>query len=302
LFATGAELRVAAARLKQPGVKRSIMQGWHKTAALVTGAASGIGLALSKAVANRGATVWMTDIDALGVERAAKAVGANAHAAALDVRDAEAVREMVERVVGEHGRIDYLFNNAGIGLGGEAHELTAAHYDRIIDINIRGVVHGITAAYPIMIKQRSGHIVNTASMAGLVPAPLIVPYVMTKHAVVGLSLGLRAEAAGYGVRVSALCPSAVETPILDSETPHDLPAPSWRPNVRRYLTSFGGAPYPVDKLAEDTIRGVERNVPLIITPTNARIGAFLYRLFPGLVTRQFHKALATELADRPRRG
>lgn len=274
------------------------MRSWNDASVLVTGAASGIGLALSKAVAKRGATVWMTDIDAAGVERAAKSVGAGARAAALDVRDADAVRAIVERVVAEHGRIDYLFNNAGIGLGGEAHELTNAHYDRIIDINIRGVVHGITAAYPIMIKQRSGHIVNTASMAGLVPAPLLVPYVMTKHAVVGLSLGLRAEAGGYGVRVTALCPSAVETPILDSAMPGDLPAPSWRPNVRRYLTSFGGAPYPVDKLAEDTIRGIERNVPLIITPTNARIGAFLYRLFPGLVTRQFHKALATELADR----
>jgi NAD(P)-dependent dehydrogenase (short-subunit alcohol dehydrogenase family) len=276
------------------------MRNWNEAVVLVTGAASGIGLALSKAIAKRGATVWMTDVDAAGVERAAKTVGASARWAALDVRDADAVRAMVERVVGEHGRIDYLFNNAGIGLGGEAHELTNAHYDRIIDINIRGVVHGVTAAYPIMIKQRSGHIVNTASMAGLVPAPLLVPYVMTKHAVVGLSLGLRAEAAGYGVRVTALCPSAVETPILDSEMPRDLTAPSWRPNVRRYLTSFGGAPYPVDKLAEDTIGGVERNVPLIITPTNARIGAFLYRLFPGLVTRQFHKALATELADRPK--
>src|SRR5512139_3347625 len=168
-------------------------------AVLVTGAASGIGLALSKAAAKRGATVWMTDVDAAGVGRAAKAVGENARSAMLDVRDADAVRAMVERVVGEHGRIDHLFNNAGIGLGGEAHELTTAHYDRIIDINIRGVVHGITAAYPIMIKQRGGHIVNTASMAGLVPAPLLVPYVMTKHAVVGLSLGLRAEAAGYGV-------------------------------------------------------------------------------------------------------
>jgi len=205
-------------------------------------------------------------------------------------------------VVAEHGGIDYLFNNAGIGLGGEAHELTNAHYDRIIDINIRGVIHGITAAYPIMIKQRSGHIVNTASMAGLVPAPLLVPYVMTKHAVVGLSLSLRAEAAGYGVRVSALCPSAVETPILDSDMPSDLPQPPWRPNVRRYLTAFGGSPYPVDELAEYTIHGVERNMPLIITPTNARIGTFLYRLFPGLVTRQFQKALATELADRPRRA
>lgn len=276
------------------------VRNWKGAAVLVTGAASGIGLALSKAAARRGAVVWMTDVDAAGVEEAAQSIGPSARSAALDVRDAHAVSAMVERVVGESGRIDYLFNNAGIGLGGEAHELSNAHYDRIIDVNIRGVIHGITAAYPIMMKQRSGHIVNTASMAGLVPAPLLAPYVMTKHAVVGLSLSLRAEAATYGVRVSALCPSAVETPILDAEMPADLPQPSWRPNVRRYLTSFGGEPYPVDKLAEDTIRGVERNRALIVTPSSARVGVFLYRLFPGLITRQFDKALAAELADRPK--
>lgn len=273
-------------------------RAWNDASVLVTGAASGIGLALSKAMAKRGAAVWMTDIDAARVQKAANAIGGKARAAALDVRDAEAVRALVERVVAEHGRIDYLFNNAGIGLGGQALELTNAHYDRIIDINIRGVVHGITAAYPIMIKQRSGHIVNTASMAGLVPAPLLVPYVMTKHAVVGLSLSLRAEAAACGVRVSALCPSAVETPILDSEMPSDLPQPSWRPNVRRYLTSFGGEPYPVDRLAEDTLRAVERDQPLIVTPASARIGVLLYRWFPGFITRQFDKALKKELSER----
>jgi short-subunit dehydrogenase len=206
---------------------------------------------------------------------------------------------MVERVVSEHGRIDYLFNNAGIGIGGEAHELVTAHYDRIIDINIRGVVHGVAAAYPIMVKQRSGHIVNTASMAGLLPVPLVVPYVMTKHAVVGLSLALRVEAAGYGVQVSALCPSAVETPILDAEMPSDLPKTSWRANGRRFLTSLGDEPYPVDRLAEDAIRGVECNRALIIAPRSARTAALLYRLAPSLIVRKLDKALARELADRP---
>jgi NAD(P)-dependent dehydrogenase (short-subunit alcohol dehydrogenase family) len=277
-----------------------MVRAWSESGVLVTGAASGIGLAVSKAMATRGATVWMTDIDAPGVERAARAIGARTHSAPLDVRDADAVRQMVERVVSVHGRIDYLFNNAGIGVGGEAHELTTAHYDRVIDINIRGVVHGVAAAYPIMVKQRSGHIVNTASMAGLLPAPLVVPYVMTKHAVVGLSLALRAEAVRYGVQVSALCPSVVETPILDAEVPSDLPKPAWRLKGRRYLTSLSGEPYPVDKLAEDAIRGVEGNRALIIAPRSARAAALLYRLAPSVIVKQFDKALARELAYRPK--
>jgi NAD(P)-dependent dehydrogenase (short-subunit alcohol dehydrogenase family) len=277
-----------------------MVRAWSEAGVLVTGAASGIGLALSKAMAKRGATVWMTDIDGPGAEKAAKAIGAGARAATLDVRDADAVRRMVERVVSEHGRIDYLFNNAGIGIGGEAHELTAAHYDRIIDINLRGVVHGVVAAYPLMVKQRSGHIVNTASTAGLLPTPLLAPYGMTKHAVVGLSVALRVEAVRYGVRVSALCPGPIETALLDADNPGDLPKLSWRPDVRRYLMSFAGDPYPVDKLAEDAIRGVERNRALIVAPRSARIAAVLYRLAPSLVVSQIDKALAGELAYRPK--
>ena len=272
---------------------------WKGATAVVTGAASGIGLALSKAMIARGARVWLTDVNATGVEKEAKALGSNARWAALDVRDAEAVREVIERAAAENGRLDYVFNNAGIGVGGEAHELTVAHYDRIIDINIRGVVHGVVAAYPIMVKQRHGHIINTASVAGLVPGGLLAPYALTKHAVVGLSLSLRPEAANFGVGVSALCPSAVDTPILDSNNPPDLPQ-SWRPDIRRYLTRLGGEPYPVDRLAEDTLRGVERNLALIITPRSARIGYLVHRLFPGLVAFGARKLLNDALAERPK--
>lgn len=270
--------------------------------AIVTGAASGIGRALSAALVKRGARVWLTDVDAAGVENAARDVGGAATWSALDVRDAFAVRALVEKVAGEEGRLDYLFNNAGIGIGGEAHELTAPHYDRIIDVNIRGVVHGIVAAYPIMVRQGSGHIVNTASMAGLVPTPLAAPYGMTKHAVVGLSVSLRAEAKNFGVRVSALCPGVIETPILDSDNPPDLPQTSWRPDIRRFLTELAGAPYPVEKLAEDALAGVERNRALIVVPASARFAVLLYRLFPGLVMRATQKKLGAVLAQRPGGG
>jgi len=272
---------------------------WSGSSVIVTGAASGIGLALSMAMVKRGADVWMTDVNGAGVQQAAEALGPKARWAKLDVRDALAVREVIERLARDRGRIDYLFNNAGIGIGGAAEDLTTQHYDRIIDVNIRGVVNGTAAAYPLMVKQKSGHIVNTASAAGLVPSPLLTPYAMTKHAVVGLSVSLRMEGALHGVRVSALCPTAIETPILDSRNPADLPQVAWQPNVRRYLRKMGGAPCPASKLAEQALRGVERNQRLIIVPAQAKAVALLYRLFPGFVTWVAARALVDEIKERP---
>ncbi len=148
--------------------------------------------------------------------------------------DLDAVRAAVADAAGDDG-LDYLFNNVGIALGGPTHEFTAAHWDRIIDVNLRGVVNGVLAAYPAMVAAGRGHIVNTASAAGLAPPPLVAPYATTKAAVVGLSLALRPEAALHGVRVSVLCPGMVETPILDAG-PADLPATASAPvTAREYL-------------------------------------------------------------------
>ena len=256
---------------------------WTGKSALVTGAASGIGLALSQALIRRGAFVWMSDIDEPSIRRAALQLGQNAYPVVLDVRDAAAVQEVIRRIVSEHGSIDFLFNNAGILLSGEFHEFDAAHFDRIIDVNIRGVVHGTIAAYPQMVKQRSGHIINTASLAGLAPSPLLSAYAMTKHAVVGLSTSLRFEAVCYGVRVSVLCPAAVDTPLLDAGNPADLARLPWRPDVRRYLERLAGPPMSPGKLAETALRALERNKGVIILPLRARMIALLYRFAPGVV-------------------
>ncbi len=166
--------------------------------AIVTGAASGIGEALSGALARRGATVVLADIDEAGAKGSADALAVGppgrVSAVALDVTDAEAVASLVERTAQDHGHLDFLFNNAGIGIAGPVSELTLAHWNRAIDVNLRGVVHGVVAAYPVMIRQGHGHIVNTASLAGLLPSPMLTPYGMTKHGVVGLSESLRMEA------------------------------------------------------------------------------------------------------------
>ena len=143
--------------------------------AIVTGAASGIGKALAGALARHGATVVLADIDEAGAKAAADALAAGppgrVSGVAMDVTDADAVAALVQRTAEDHGHLDLLFNNAGIGIIGSVEHLSLAHWNRVIDVNLRGVVHGVVAAYPIMIRQRSGHIVNTASLAGVIPAP-----------------------------------------------------------------------------------------------------------------------------------
>jgi NAD(P)-dependent dehydrogenase (short-subunit alcohol dehydrogenase family) len=246
--------------------------------AIVTGGGSGIGAALVRALTGQGARVVIADVDESGGKAVAAQSDGLADVAVVDVRDAEAVASLVRDAVAEHGRLDLMFNNAGIAVGGRVDELTLEHWDRVIDVNLRGVVHGVHAAYPVMLEQRSGHIVNTASLAGLVPAPMLAPYAATKHAVVGLSLALRAEAADRGVRVSAVCPGFVDTPLLD------------RVNAGLPQTELGsddaararlaGRLYQADALARDVLRGIARNQAIIVAPASARAAWRMTRYAP----------------------
>ncbi|MFF3667499.1 SDR family NAD(P)-dependent oxidoreductase [Microtetraspora malaysiensis] len=246
---------------------------------VVTGGASGIGRALARELVARGAHVTVADVR--NAEETAAELGC-AHAV-LDVTDAGAVRDLFAAVRDEHGRLDYVFNNAGIAIGGYADEMTLDHWNAAIDVNLRGVVHGVHAAYPIMVRQGFGHIVNTASLAGLTPAPLMAPYTASKHAVVGLSLALRAEAAARGVRVSVVCPGFVDTPLLDHANP-DLPPTEVGEQARRAAVRAQGRLYPVDALVRDILRGVARNRALIVAPASARLVWRLVRLSPALAT------------------
>ncbi|MDP1955392.1 MAG: SDR family oxidoreductase [Polaromonas sp.] len=273
------------------------MTDWQKMTAVVTGGASGIGRALSLAMSRRGASVLVTDIDFAGAQKVAAECGNKASAALLDVRQADAVQACIEQYVQAQGHLDFLFNNAGIAVAGETNEIPLAAWRRVIDINVHGVLHGVLAAYPIMLKQGYGHIINTASLAGVGPAPLLAPYALSKHAVVGLSTSLRIEAALKGVKVSVLCPAAIETPILDAENPKDIPIP-WAPDMRRFLTTLAGPPYAVEKCAEETLAAIERNVSVIVLPGRARLAWRIGRLFPALVEKISRAAVAKERLDR----
>jgi NAD(P)-dependent dehydrogenase (short-subunit alcohol dehydrogenase family) len=250
--------------------------------AIVTGGGSGIGAAIARALTGRGATVVIADIDDAGARTVAGEVKA-ASAVAVDVRDSGAVADLVAQVAAEHGQLDLIFNNAGIAVGGMVDELTLEHWDRVIDVNLRGVVHGVHAAYPLMLRQGHGHIVNTASLAGLVPGPGLAPYAAAKHAVVGLSLSLRAEGASRGVRVSAVCPGFTDTPLLGRVNP-DLPQTETGANAAA-LARLLGKLYQADALAQDVLRGVARNRALIVAPRSARVAWRMARYAPGFTMR-----------------
>ncbi|MEU5884842.1 SDR family oxidoreductase [Spirillospora sp. NPDC047279] len=252
--------------------------------AIVTGGASGIGRAIATSLVGRGDTVIVADLNAAGAQKVADRLNTlgrgTATAAALDVTDAEAVADLYKGVRAEHGSLDLVFNNAGISIGGAAEELTLDHWNRAIDINLRGVVHGVHAAYPIMLEQGTGHIVNTASLAGLVPMPLGIPYTATKHAVVGLSLGLRAEAAARGVKVSVVCPSFVDTPLLSNVNP-GLPETSMSGDAKDDIKKASPRLYTAEKLARDIMRGVGKNQALIVAPAHGRAAWRGARLNPA---------------------
>jgi NAD(P)-dependent dehydrogenase (short-subunit alcohol dehydrogenase family) len=247
--------------------------------AIVTGGGSGIGAAFSRALAARGDTVVVADIDGASAQRIATEIGGTA--SKVDVRDAAQVQALVDDTVAAHGRLDLIFNNAGIGVGGDVSELTIAHWDRIIDINLRGVVHGVQAAYPVMVRQGRGHIINTASIAGLIASPYLAPYVATKHAVLGLSMSLREEAKAYGVNVTVVCPGWTDTPILDSTGPDDLPKPSMTQEggVREIAEKMGKL-YTPEELAQEVLSAIDKNKAMVVVPRKFRVLWRVHRLAP----------------------
>ena len=253
--------------------------------AFVTGGASGIGAALSTKLVDGGAEVWIADRQIGPAQELAQRLnsgGGKAHAIELDVRDYPPFEQAVAEAVQRSGRIDYLFNNAGIGVGGDVDSYTLDDWNDVFDVNLRGVVHGIQAVYPIMIRQHSGHIVNTASMAGLVPSPGSASYTATKHAVAALSMVLRLEAERHNVQVSVLCPGAIRTPILAGGEFGRVSGFSDE-ELLKFWEPF--RPMAPEKFAERALRAVLRGDAIIVVPAWWKALWYLERLSPALSRR-----------------
>ena len=241
--------------------------------AVVTGGASGLGRMLCHALASRGATVIVTDINHEGAELVSADInkqGGEARAALLDVSDEEAVTTLVNDTYDRYGRIDFMFNNAGYGIAGEVRDMSISHWRDIVDVNLMGVVYGTMAAYRCMVQQGYGHIVNISSMTGLIGLPFAAPYAMTKAGVLRLSTSLRSEAKPLGVRVSAICPGFIDTSLFENTT---------LVNVRQEAAGdIPFTPMPVDKAVQIILRDVARNKPISVFPFHARLLYTLSRI------------------------
>lgn len=252
--------------------------------AIITGGASGIGRSLGKALASRGCTVILADIELGMAEETAKEIqrsGGRAAAVRLDVTDSEAVKTVVQEIFDTYGRLDYMFNNAGIAVNGRFSDFELADWKRCIDINLVGVVHGVRAAYAIMAKQGFGHIVNTASIAGLFPWPTTFAYAATKHAVVGMTTVLSAELAGSGIHASVLCPGTIQTPIMENVARRGR----WvgacsEEKLNKFFDEAGGMD--PDVFAEKALRQIAKKKPVIAIPLGYKIYWWINRLSPSL--------------------
>lgn len=196
------------------------MQSFKNKTAFVTGAASGIGLALTKALIAEGTNVMMSDVDGDSLDAAAKSLNepTQVDTVICNVADHASVKDAAKAVVQRFGEVHLLFNNAGVSLAGQNGSIAIEDWRWIVDINLMGVVHGTEVFLPLIRSHdQGGYIVNTASMAGHFTSAYMSPYNATKFAVVGYSESVRQELEGSNIGISVLCPTWVKSNIYNTQ-------------------------------------------------------------------------------------
>ncbi len=255
------------------------MSPFKDAIAIVTGGTRGIGRGICEELGRRGAKVVVTGRNFKGAEAVAScivAAGGRAEAVRVDVSREEDVQKVVDDTVASHGRLDYMFNNAGIAMRCEVQDMTFEHWHRIVDVNLMGVIYGTNAAYAQMVRQGAGHIVNMSSLSGLVGFPTATAYSTTKAAAVALSVSLRSEGAAFGVKVSVVCPGHLATGIFKQSIGGG--APDEGKDVEQNAGRMR-----MERAVNCLLGGVEKNRMVIVFPFKSRLKWWLNRLCPELL-------------------
>ncbi|MDT0451915.1 SDR family oxidoreductase [Streptomyces hesseae] len=257
---------------------------------LVTGAASGIGRATAFAFAEAGARIVAVDRDAEGAVRTAelaRLTGArDAWAECCDVSDEQAMEKLAAKVAAEYGVVDVLVNNAGIGFSGSFMDTSTDDWRKVLDVNLWGVIHGCrTFGRQMAERGQGGHIVNTASAAAFQPTKALAAYATSKAGVLMLSECLRAELAGQGIGVSAICPGIVNTAITTSAGFAGVPEEEQRRLQEKTARLYGKRNYPPEKVAEAILRAVAEDRAVVPVAPEAHGMRFISRFAPRLGRR-----------------
>jgi NAD(P)-dependent dehydrogenase (short-subunit alcohol dehydrogenase family) len=253
---------------------------------VITGGGSGIGRQTALAFAAEGAEIVVSDIDIFAAEATVALIvqaGGRGHAYELDVSDEEAVRKHAEGVIAEHGVPDVLINNAGIGQAGRFLDTPSEDFQRVLNVNLNGVVNGCRAFGGHMVDRGlGGHIVNLSSMAGYTPQQAFSAYSTSKAAVFMFSDCLRAELAEHGIGVSTICPGIVHTNIVRNTKMSGVSAEEEARRQERYDRLYQLRGYGPEKVAKQIVRAVQNGRQVVPVTPEARLQYALSKLAPGL--------------------
>ena len=250
---------------------------------LLTGAASGIGLATARRLAADGGRLVLTDVAAAGLEAAVEAVqaagGSVLHHEPVDVADHAAVEAFAHRVHAAIGSVDVVMNIAGISTWGRIQDLSPHHWRRTVDIDLMGPIHVLASFVPPMIEAgRGGHVVNVSSAAGLFGLPLHAPYSAAKFGLRGVSEVLRFDLERNGIGVTLVCPGAVKTPLVG--TVEIVGVDRSDPRVRKAVAGFEKHAVSPERVADQIVAAVRRGRYLVLTSPDIRVGHLAKRYLP----------------------
>jgi NAD(P)-dependent dehydrogenase (short-subunit alcohol dehydrogenase family)/pimeloyl-ACP methyl ester carboxylesterase len=272
-------------RSRRPWMPGAGIEQLRGRLALVTGAASGIGLATATALAGRGARALLVDRDVEGLERAAASI-AQSHTFVCDVSDQEALEQLATRVLEEHGVPDVVVNNAGIAVAGSFLDTEPEDWRRIVDINLMGVVHGCRLFGRAMIERgQGGQIVNTASAAAFAPTKDLAAYATTKAGVLMLSECLQAELHPHGIGVTAVCPGFIATNITRTARYVGRKDAEQQQLADRITRSYERRNYTPNRVAEEIVEAIAVNRPVAVITPEAKLMHAMSRFTPGFLRR-----------------